>query len=356
MPAARSKAERTAIYLIAFILVVAALRAARGIVVPFLIAGFLSILGAPLLAWLERHRVRPSIAVFLVIALMTAVLLTSGAILGASVADFTARIPFYQQRVETELGELLQNQAHRDLIDRVIASVDPGAAMMFAAGILTDLIEVLGHIVIILITAAFILLEASSFPIKAGAIFGETPETREAIAEFVGSLTRYAGLKTIICLATGISVWAWVWYLDIDFPLLWGFLAFLLNYIPNIGSYVAAVPALVLGFVQFGPRWLVVVGIGYLVINVVIANLIEPRVMGRGLGLSPLVVFCSLFFFGWVLGPVGVILAVPLVMTVRIALASREPTRPLAILLGPARAASPPAPIPAKDAGREKDA
>ena len=121
--------------------------------------------------------------------------------------------------------------------------------------------------------------------------------------------------------------------MGLDFPLLWGLLAFLLNYIPNIGSIIAAVPAVLLALVQIGPGRAIVIAGGYVAINLLIGNLIEPRVMGQGLGLSTLVVFLSLIFWGWVLGPVGMLLSVPLTMTLVMALESQEDTRRYALIL-----------------------
>jgi AI-2 transport protein TqsA len=117
--------------------------------------------------------------------------------------------------------------------------------------------------------------------------------------------------------------------------MLWGLLAFALNYVPNIGSIIAAVPAVLLSIVQLGVLKALVVAAGYAGINMVMGSFLEPRFMGRGLGLSTLVVFLSLLFWGWVLGPVGMLLSVPLTMTAKIALESRDDTRWIAVLLGP---------------------
>lgn len=121
----------------------------------------------------------------------------------------------------------------------------------------------------------------------------------------------------------------------IDYALLWGVLAFLLNFVPNIGSIIAAVPAVLLALIQLGPFSALMTAMGYLIANMVMGNIIEPRYMGKGLGLSTLVVFLSLVFWGWVLGPVGMLLSVPLTMLMKIALESSDETRWLAILMGP---------------------
>jgi predicted PurR-regulated permease PerM len=122
--------------------------------------------------------------------------------------------------------------------------------------------------------------------------------------------------------------------LNIDYALLWGLLAFLLNFIPNIGSIIAAIPAILLSLIQFGPGIAIITSVGYLVINFVFGNVLEPRMMGKGLGLSTLIVFLSLIFWGWILGPVGMLLSVPLTMVVKIALDSSDDTRWIATLLG----------------------
>jgi len=137
-------------------------------------------------------------------------------------------------------------------------------------------------------------------------------------------------------LLTGIVVTVWFTIIGVDFLILWGLLAFLFNFVSNIGSIIAAIPAVLLAFVQSGfDLALLAIG-GYAVINISVGSFIEPRVMGRGLGLSTLVVFLSLIFWGWVLGPVGMLLSVPLTMIVKVILESDEQTRWIAVMLGSA--------------------
>jgi predicted PurR-regulated permease PerM len=142
-------------------------------------------------------------------------------------------------------------------------------------------------------------------------------------------------IKPLVSLATGGFVALWVGLLGVDFPLLWGLVAFLMNYIPSLGSILAAVPAILLTIVQLGPGRALAVAIGYLVVNVVLGNFVEPHFMGRRLGMSTLVVFLSLVFWGWVWGPVGMLLSVPLTMVLKILLENTEDLRWVAVLLGP---------------------
>ncbi len=121
--------------------------------------------------------------------------------------------------------------------------------------------------------------------------------------------------------------------MGIDFPLLWGLVVFLLNFVPNIGSILAAVPVILLALVQFGFVADAEVIILYLLVNNILGNFLEPKLMGRNLGLSTLVVFLSLVFWGWLLGPVGMFLSVPLTMTLKIIMDNNDNTRWIAILL-----------------------
>jgi len=151
------------------------------------------------------------------------------------------------------------------------------------------------------------------------------------------NLGRYLGIKTIVSLATGICAGILTWSLGLDFPLLWAMLAFLLNYVPTIGSIIAAVPAVLLALVQLGPGAAGATAVGFAAINVVFGNIIEPRLMGYGVGISPLVIFVGLVFWGFIFGPVGMLLSVPLTMTLKLSLESDERTRWIAILIGSER-------------------
>ena len=163
--------------------------------------------------------------------------------------------------------------------------------------------------------------------------FGNRLQNVERFGIMVKQVQRYLAIKTLISVATGICVGLWVSLLGLGFPLLWGLVAAIFNYIPNLGSILAAIPPVLFAIVQFGPGHAAVVAIGYLVINVVFANFLEPYLMGRRLGLSTLVVFLSLVFWGWVWGPVGMLLSVPLTVIIKIALENTEDFRWLAVML-----------------------
>jgi len=212
---------------------------------------------------------------------------------------------------------------------------NPGAAMKLVGTLLNSLGNVLTNGFLILMTAIFMLLEASSFPAKLRGVLGGSESSMARFDNFISNVKHYMAIKTLISFATGAFVVIWLAIIGVNYAMLWGLLAFALNYVPNIGSIIAAIPAVLLAVIQLGILKALVVAAGYVGINIVMGNFLEPRFMGRGLGLSTLVVFLSLLFWGWVLGPVGMLLSVPLTMTAKIALESRDDTHWIAVLLGP---------------------
>ncbi|MDH5429629.1 MAG: AI-2E family transporter [Nitrospirota bacterium] len=320
----------------AFVIVVAGMRAAEPILVPLLIAGFLAIISTSPVFWLRKKNIPASAAVFLVI--LGVLVLGFGFILliGTSLEDFSKAIPRYQSRLTQEMGPLLlwiESLGFQLNEELLLKSLDPGASMRLVGRMLSGLGGILTNSFLIMLTVIFILLEASSFQHKVRAAFGDPKGTLSQFSKITDAVNHYLALKTLVSLGTGIIVASWVAILDIDFPVIWGLLAFLLNFIPNLGSIIAAVPPILLGFIQFGLGRALLVALGYGVVNVLFGNVVEPKLMGRKLGLSTLVVFLSLVFWGWVWGPVGMLLSVPMTMVVKIALESSPSTHWLSIML-----------------------
>jgi AI-2 transport protein TqsA len=187
---------------------------------------------------------------------------------------------------------------------------------------------------LILFSVIFILLEASDFPEKLKRALGSKTQAFDYFQSFSDSVQRYLLIKTLVSIGTGIIVGITLAWMGVDYAILWAVIAFLLNFIPNIGSIIAAVPPMLIALIQLGPMSAMLVACLYLVTNVLFGNVIEPRFMGRSLGLSTLVVFVSLVFWGWIFGPVGMLLSIPLTMVVKIALENSQRNRWLAILLG----------------------
>ena len=325
----------------AVIVVIYGMQMAKVLLVPFLIAAFLALITVRPMLWLQSKRIPSFIAALIIVSGIMLVLAAVGLVLGSSIADFTAAVPGYQQRLGVIVGGVLTFLVDTLNIDASEESlrkmVNPGWVMGLVATILNSLKDVLTNVFLIIFTMIFMLLEASTVSTKIEAAFGRSEDSLERPRAFLRNLGRYLGIKTIVSIATGICAGLLTWSLDLDFPLLWAMLAFLLNYVPTIGSIIAAVPAVLLALVQLGPGAAGATGLGFVAINVAFGNLIEPRMMGYGVGISPLVVFVGLVFWGWVFGPVGLLLSVPLTMTLKLALESDDRTRWLAILIGSER-------------------
>jgi len=320
-----------------FVIIVAGMRVASPILVPFLLAFFIAILCAPPLFWLQQKKVPQPLAIVILVLGIAVIGGLMATLLGSSLNSFINSLPTYQAQLEQWTTSLLPwlDKLGVDVSTSALRGIfNPGTAVQMAANLFTTLSNMLTNTVMIMLTVVFLLLEISSIPQKLDAAFRRPIESVEHINSFISSVNRYLTIKTVISLGTGLLVFIFLKILGLHHALLWGVLAFLLNYIPNIGSIIAAVPPVLLGLVQLGPWQALIIAGGFIAINVTIGNFIEPRYMGKRLGLSTLVVFLSLVFWGWVLGPVGMLLSVPLTMIVKIALASSEDTRWIAIMLG----------------------
>jgi predicted PurR-regulated permease PerM len=328
----------------AFVIVVAGLRAAEALVVPFLLSVFIAVIAAPPVFWLERRGLPKWLAMLSVLAALAGVGIALSAIVGSSIRKFSRELPTYKARLieETQgLVEWLRNQGVPVSQDEFLQYFDPGSAIQLVADVFNGFGGVLANAFLIFLTVVFILFEAHSFPSKIRAVVSNAERSLARFDGFNENLMRYLAIKSMASLGTGATITIWLAILGVDHPLLWGLLAFLLNFVPNIGSVIAAVPAVLFSFIQLGPATAAWAAAAYVVVNVVVGNVIEPRFLGRGLGLSTLVVFISLVFWGWVLGPVGMFLSVPLTMTAKIALDSHDETRWLAVMLGPENAIDP---------------
>ena len=337
MTSPSSKRSNALIQLAALVVVVAGMKAASSLVVPFLLAIFLAIICTPLLFWLKSRKIPESLGLLLILGIVGGLWLLLAMVIGSTLAEFSRNVPYYQDRLSLITREILQILAdHGFSIDsaKLEELLNPGKIMLFAAGLLNSLGGMVTNAFVILITFVFLLLEAAGIPDKLRAVSGRSNASLNQYVSITEGVNRYLAIKTITSIATGGAVYMLLSVQKVDFAILWALLAFLLNYIPNIGSILAAIPAVLLSLIQLGPAQAAVSAIGFLLINIIIGSIIEPRAMGKGIGLSTLVVFLSLAFWGWVLGPVGMLLSVPLTMTVKIALGERDETRWIALLLG----------------------
>lgn len=320
------------------VIVVAGLKVGAPILVPTALSIFLTITLMPAVSWLQRRRVPVLAAILLV------VLVTFGALAGLisiatqSLNQMRLAFPRYQAQFTNLLNSLHETLHQRGLevhFSFDTSWISPERVMDFASGALVGLAGFMSSVVLVLLITVFILLEANGFPVKIRTALDLPDLDLGRFTKIISEVQRYLAMKTLISLATGLLLGGWVWILGLDFPIIWGLLAFLLNYVPNVGSILAAIPPLLLSIVQLGPQGAVLVSGGYLAVNMLLGNVLEPNLMGRQLGLSPLVVMFSLVFWGWLWGPIGMLLSVPLTMIIRIMLENTDEYRWLAVLLGP---------------------
>lgn len=333
-----SGSARIIITFAALIVVVSGLQAASSIVLPFLLSAFIAVVFAPIMTYFKKKKLPQGLALLLIMFIIVFVLLAVGGIIGNSVRSFTNNLPLYEEKLNGLISSIvvLLEDVGFDLTTINLKEIaNPAAIMTLASGLLSELGNVLTNGLVILFTVVFMLLESTSFPKKIQRIIEEYDHKPFAIENFTNSVIHYVWMKTIISFITGVIVTIALVIFGVDYPILWGTLAFLLNYIPTVGSFIAAVPPILLTIIQIGPFTALMVTLMYVVLNIVMGNIVEPKYMGKELGLSTLVVFISLLFWGWVFGPIGMLLSVPLTMVLKIAFENSEDTKWIAILLGP---------------------
>lgn len=317
--------------------VVAGLKAAGPIIVPVLFSAFLAVLAIPPVNWLQSKRLPDWLAVTIVFVGVIGGFTIVSMLVGNSVASFSDNIPEYEARLTSmTAGWLawLEGQGFEVSTDSLFTYVDPGQAADLAGATVAGVGSVLSDTAFVLLTTAFILFEAAGLPRKLQAALGDPDADLDRFGGMVDDIQEYLSIKTKISVITGSMAWLLCWVVGVDYPVLWGVVAFFLNYIPTLGSIIAAIPAVILGFIQFGWESAAVLMVGYIAINTIMGNIVEPKVMGKRLGLSSLVVFLSLVFWGWIWGPLGMFLSVPLTMMVKILLENSDDLKWIAVLLG----------------------
>ncbi len=321
----------------ALVIIIAGMKVAAPIVVPFLLSIFIAVVCLAPYSWLQRKGLPSVFSLIIVIVAALGFGFLVSMIVSSSISNFSDSLPIYQAKLQQHAIDFISWLKGFGIIipDELVSdTLKPGEIMKFAGGILTGLGSVFSNFILIFFTVIFILLEASGIPSKIK-MAADNPEAAEQqLSKIISKINRYVAIKTIVSLITGIVISIALAIIGVDYPLLWGLLAFLLNYIPTIGSFIAAMPAILLAFIQLGGVGAILTTATFAIVNFVTGNIIEPKVMGKGLGLSTLVVFLSLVFWGWVLGPIGMLLSVPLTMAVKIAMDNREDMTLITAIMG----------------------
>ena len=332
-----SKESSPLVKIASLIIIFAGVIYAKSLITPFLLALFISIICEQPVSWLEKRKIPRGLA--LVIVILGMIILFSGFafLIGGTISSFSGNLSKYESAltsISDSFVKYLNDKGLNIHQDQLFSFIQPAKILEFTATALNTLVNMMGNTFLILLIVLFTLMEFGSFSIKAKAILIGTDESVSYISTILQNIRHYLGIKTLICLLTGVFVFIALLIIGVDYPLLWALIAALMNYIPNIGSIIAALPAVLFALVQLGLGGAFWTLGSFMIVNNVLGNFIEPRIMGKGLGLSTLVVFLSLLFWGFILGPVGMFLSVPFTMTIKIILEHNENTKWLSILLG----------------------
>nr|WP_297462205.1 AI-2E family transporter [uncultured Halomonas sp.] len=325
--------------LAALVVIIGGMKLGASLLVPLILSLFIAVLCTAPVQWLYRHGIGRGVAVIITLLILGILVLLLGTLLAGSIAAFMEVLPDLEDQLLAQYYALLSwaPQLGGYLQPASISGwLDISTFSQFMPMLLESIGTLLSQSLLILLLVSFMLFETLGFRDKVSeALLDPAPSLRR-FTEFSYNLKRYLAVKTLISLVSGVLVYLACLLIGVGFPLLWATLAFCLNYIPNIGSVLAAIPAVLMALVMpEGGLWEAgLLTVAYLIINFAMGNMIEPRVMGHTLGLSTLAAFLSLVVWGWILGPVGMLLSVPLTMTLKIALNSHPDTRWLARMMG----------------------
>ena len=352
---------RVILFLAATVVVLAGIRLGAPILNPIFFAVVLTLLFSPVYAWLKRRGLPTPLALVVMLVGLTGLFLALFFILSISITRFSERVGFYVTQLDVELDNLdvllerlgLSNVDLQEVVNPSALAGALGVVLSGIAGFLSDLF-------LILMITLFLLGEGPAMMNRLRASVTEDNPQVARLTSVGQSVVRQFGLRAIVNLVTGAGVTILLLVLGVDFPLLWGILTFFLSFVPYIGLVLAVTPAVVLALAEFGVDRALLVAAGVTVINVLAENLLSPMMMGRGLNISPTIVFLSFVFWAWLLGGPGAFLALPITLFVAVMFDTFPETRWLAGLIGvsgaqigAADSAAPDATIPDAEAESE---
>lgn len=325
------------VVLAALIIIFAGVMQAASLITQILLALFISVICAQPILWLQKKKIPQSLSVVLVFVAIITLFAAFGELIGTSLSSFSKNLPKYEQNLNemgSSLMQLLKVYGVNLSTDNMSSMLDPSKVMNLTASFLGQLGGLMGNAFTIFFLALFLLLELNSIAIKTKAILKDSNTSVDHLNKIGKSIRHYLSIKTVTSLMTGVLIWISLTIIGVDYAIIWGLVAFLFNYIPNIGSIIAAIPAILFALVQMGLGGVVWTAIVFVAVNMIIGSAVEPKMMGKGMGLSTFVVFLSLIFWGFILGTVGMFLSIPLTMTIKIMLEQNPNTRWFAIILG----------------------
>ncbi len=336
----RSRFSSPIVTFAAVMIVVAGLKFAQPLLAPLLLAALITATSAPIAAWLSSRGLPASVGATVALLVGFAFFGLCGVLIAYSGDEARAQLPTYWVRAQDGAGSVadyLTRLGFHATRDSVLSIFDASKVMLVVGTALTAGADVLPHLIVMPLLVFFALAEIAGFGDKLRFILPDTSRGLEQIETAAREVQKYLLVKTITSFVGAAAIGVWLVIFKVDFAILLSVLAFLLHFIPNLGSAIAMVPGVAVALLQHGPGTAIAVTIGYLVINGIVGNVVEPKVMGRTLGLSPLVVLLAMVFWGWLWGPIGALLSVPLTMIAKISLENSDHFGWVAVLIGPPR-------------------
>ena len=327
--AARSPTLGLLLGLASAVVVIAGLRAFSSTLGPAFFALVIVITLHPVQSWLQRRRVPSWLSVVGLVIAIYALLLGVVAALGLSLARLAILLPTYSDQLNdllgqaTDLGERVG--VGQEQLQGALSGVSVGSAVGVAQGVLGGLSSALSSFLFILLLLFFLAFDAAAFPSLMRKASSARPHLVAALADFAAGTRRFLVVSTVFGLIVAVLDVGLLYWLSVPLPLLWGLLAWITNYIANIGFVVGVIPPALLALLDSGPQTAIIVVIGYAVLNFVIQSLIQPKFVGDAVGLSVSLTFLSLVFWGFVLGGLGALFAVPLSLLTRAVLVDANP-------------------------------
>jgi len=326
---------RVMFFLAATVVVLTGMRLGSPVLSPILFAVVLCLLFSPIYSWLRHHRIPTPLALLLMLVGLSILFGGIFLILGVSIARFSGDIGSYSDKLSGQLANIQSMAKSYGLSTNVDIrdAVKPSALAGAIGAVLGGLADFLSNIFLILLITLFLLAEGPAMMSRLRASAGADHPQLKSMMVFGHSVVRQLGLRAIVNLFTAAGVVILLFVLGVDFPVMWGILTFFLSFIPWIGLPIAVAPAVILALAEYGVERALLVILGVVVINVIAENLLSPMLMGRGLSLSPTVLFVGFIFWAWLLGGSGAFLAAPLTIFVALIFQTFPETRWIASLM-----------------------
>jgi AI-2 transport protein TqsA len=326
---------RVVLFLAATVVVLVGIRLGAPILNPIFFALVLTLLFSPVYSWLKQRGLPTPMALVVMLVGLTILFVALFFVLSVSITRFGERVGFYVTQLDVELDNLDALLERLGLSNVDLQEVVKPSALAGALGVvLSGIAGFLSDLFLILMITLFLLGEGPAMMNRLRASVHEDNAQVSRLTTVGQSVVRQFGLRAIVNLVTGAGVTILLLVLGVDFPLLWGILTFFLSFVPYVGLVLAVAPAVVLALAEFGVDRALLVAAGVTVINVLAENLLSPMMMGRGLNLSPTVVFLSFILWAWLLGGPGAFLAVPITLFVAVMFDTFPETRWLASIIG----------------------